>query len=124
MCIRDSIYAAIYSGRAVAEHASALLAGRVASLDAYAAAIERDLMPDLNASRRFQDVFYLLPAVYVGLLRRSDRIWELLADLIRGEQSYIGFKRRLGPLGWAVDAASLAVRTTPLRRAAGLPPRA
>ncbi|HEY7294938.1 MAG TPA: geranylgeranyl reductase family protein [Dehalococcoidia bacterium] len=119
----EGIYAAIYSGRLAASEATALLEGRAASLDGYAAAIERELTPDLVASRRFQDLFYLLPGVYVALLRRSDRIWALLAGLIRGEQSYVGFKRRLGPLGWAVDAGSLAVRTTPLRRRAGLPPR-
>ncbi|HLZ71637.1 MAG TPA: geranylgeranyl reductase family protein [Dehalococcoidia bacterium] len=119
----EGIYAAISSGRTVARHAAALLAGRAASLAGYAAAIERELAPDLVASRRFQDLFYLVPELYVGLLRRSDRIWELLASLIRGEQSYVGFKRRLGPLGWAVDVGSLAVRTTPFGRIAGLPPR-
>ncbi len=118
----EGIYAAIWSGKTVAAHAAELLEGRAASLDGYAAAVERELTPDLVASRRFQELFYLLPEVYVGLLRRSDRIWTLLASLIRGEQSYVGFKRRLGPLGWAVDAGSLAVRTTALRRAAGLPP--
>ncbi len=119
----EGIYAAIFSGRAAAGHAAALLGGRAVSLDGYAATVDRELTPDLIASRRFQDLFYLVPGVYLALLRRSNRIWELLASLIRGEQSYVGFKRRLGPLGWAVDAGSLAVRTTPLRRRAGLPPR-
>ncbi|HZQ35005.1 MAG TPA: hypothetical protein VFD32_03665, partial [Dehalococcoidia bacterium] len=118
----EGIYAAIWSGGAAARHAAELLEGRTALLDGYAAAVERELAPDLLASRRFQELFYLLPAIYLGLLRRSDRIWTLLAGLIRGEQSYVGFKRRLGPLGWAVDAGSLAVRATPLRGAAGLPP--
>lgn len=118
----EGIYAAIWSGKTVAASATELLEGRAASLDGYAAAVERELAPDLVASRHFQELFYLLPEVYVGLLRRSDRIWSLLASLIRGEQSYVGFKRRLGPLGWAVDAGSLAVRATPLRRTAGLPP--
>lgn len=119
----EGIYAAIWSGKTVVAHAAALIDGRATSFDGYAAAVERELTPDLVASRRFQELFYLVPEIYLSLLRRSDRIWWLLASLIRGEQSYVGFKRRLGPLGWAVDAGSFAVRTTPLRRAAGLPPR-
>jgi geranylgeranyl reductase family protein len=117
----EGIYAAIYSGHAAADAALDLLAGKSASLAPYAARVERVLAPDLRASRRFQDLFYLVPGLYVAILERSDRVWSLLARLIRGEQSYVGFKRRLGPLGVAVDLLSAVVRTTPLRRVAGLP---
>ncbi|HZT53762.1 MAG TPA: geranylgeranyl reductase family protein, partial [Gaiellaceae bacterium] len=78
----EGIYAAIYSGGEAARAAAELLAGERHSLSPYAARIERELMPDLDASRRFQDVFYLVPGLYVGLLERSDRIWSLLARLI------------------------------------------
>jgi flavin-dependent dehydrogenase len=118
----EGIYAALYSGGAAAAAVAALLDGKARSLAPYAAEIERVLMPDLLASRRFQDVFYLVPGVYVAMLEHSDRIWGLLARLIRGEQTYVGFKRRLGALGLAVDLLSTAVRTTPLKRLAGLPP--
>ncbi len=117
----EGIYGAIFSGKAAAEAASALLGGQTASLSRYADRIEHELMPDLDASRRFQDVFYLVPGVYVSLLERSDRIWNLLARLIRGEQTYVGFKRKLGPLGWPIDALSGLVRSTPLGRVAGRP---
>jgi flavin-dependent dehydrogenase len=117
----EGIYAAIYSGREVAGAVSRLLSGEIGSLSSYADVIDRELMPDLEASRRFQDCFYLVPGLYVGLLRRSDRIWGLLARLIRGEQSYAGFKRRLGPLGLTVDVLSRTVRMAPLGRLAGRP---
>ncbi len=117
----EGIYAALYSGKAAAEAAAAMLNGRAASMTPYAARIEREVMPDLVASRRFQDVFYLLPGCYVTMLQRSDRIWHLLARLIRGEQSYVGFKRRLGPLGLALDTLSTTVRATPLKHLTGLP---
>ncbi|MHB8576179.1 MAG: geranylgeranyl reductase family protein [Dehalococcoidia bacterium] len=117
----EGIYAAMFSGRQAASAVGRLLSGEALSLSPYAAAIERGLMPDLDASRRFQDVFYLVPGVYVGLLQHSDRIWNVLARLIRGEQTYLGFRRKLGPLSLAVDALSLAVRHTPLKVAAGLP---
>ncbi len=117
----EGIYAAMYSGRAAAGAAMRLLTGEITSLAPYAGEIERELMPDLEASRRFQDVFYLVPGVYVGLLEHSDRIWSVLARLIRGEQSYVAFKRRLGPLGRLVDGLSQLTRTTPLGKVAGLP---
>ncbi len=117
----EGIYAAIYSGKAAAEAAGEHISGRTASLSPYAQRIERELMPDLEASRRFQDVFYLVPNVYIALLERSDRIWGLLARLIRGEQTYVGFKRKLGPLGLAIDLLSQLVRTTPLGRVGGRP---
>jgi flavin-dependent dehydrogenase len=117
----EGIYAAMYSGRAAAGVATCLLNGDTTSMDPYASEIERELMPDLETSRRFQDVFYLVPGVYVGLLEHSDRIWSVLARLIRGEQSYVAFKRRLGPLGWLIDGVSQLTRTTPLGRVAGLP---
>ena len=117
----EGIFAAMYSGGAAARTALRLLAGEIGSLTPYAAQIEREIMPDLEASRRFQDLFYLVPGAYVGMLRRSDRIWLLLARLIRGEQTYTGFQARLGALGFAIDGLSLAVRHTPLGRAAGLP---
>jgi geranylgeranyl reductase family protein len=117
----EGIYGAIYSGKAAAEEASNLLGGRTTSLAGYAARVERELMPDLDASRRFQDVFYLVPGAYVALLERSDRIWGLLARLIRGEQTYTGFKKKLGPLGWTIDTLSALVRSTPLGNVAGRP---
>src|SRR5438105_15898112 len=59
----EGIYAAIYSGHAAAGAALDLLGGTSASLAAYAQEVERVLMPDLQASRRFQDLFYLVPGL-------------------------------------------------------------
>ena len=116
----EGIFAAMYSGGAAARAACGCLPARSRSLTPYAEQIERVLMPDLEASRRFQDVFYLVPGVYVGLLERSDRIWRLLARLIRGEQTYVGLQARLGALGFAVDGLSLLCAHTarPRRRPA------
>jgi flavin-dependent dehydrogenase len=117
----EGIYAAFYSGKAVARCVGDLVAGDTGSLTPYAAQIESELMPDLVASRRFQDAFYLVPGLYVGFLRHSDRIWRMLADLIRGKEDYAGFKRNLGPLELAVDALSFATHHSPLGKLAGLP---
>lgn len=117
----EGIYAAIYSGRLAARHLLRFLNGDAADLMPYARAIETELAPDLLASQRFQDVFHLMPAVYVRLLQRSDLIWGTLCRLVRGEQSYLGLRRRIGPLAALVDLLSVTVRNTPLRGRVGLP---
>jgi len=117
----EGIYGAIYSGKGAAAVGSRFLTGERRSLSSYAATIERVLMPDLDASRSFQDLFYLAPELFIALLERSDRIWRLLAHLLTGEQTYAAYKRRLGPLGWAADGLSFAVRHTSLGKVAGLP---
>jgi len=117
----EGIYGAVYSGRAAAAAIAAWLDGRAPSLHSYVTTIEQRLQPDLDVSRRFQDLFYLMPDLYLAILQRSGRIWRALAELIRGERTYATFKHALGPLGLAVDALSLLTRHTPLRRVAGLP---
>lgn len=117
----EGIYAAIYSGCLAARHLLRYLDGAAAGLEPYARGIEADLAPDLLASKRFQDVFHLMPSVYVRLLQRSDLIWDTLCRLVRGEQSYIGLRQRIGPLAPLVDLLSMLVRQTPLRRRVGLP---
>jgi len=117
----EGIYAAIYSGRLASQSLVRFLSGDAAGLTPYARGIEAELAPDLLASQRFQDVFHLMPAVYVRLLRHSDLIWETLCRLVRGEQSYIGLRHRIGPLSPLVDLLSTTIRRTPLRARVGLP---
>lgn len=116
----EGIFAAIYSGRLAAEHALRYLAGATPDLSGYAEAIDAFLGPDLIASQRFQDVFHLMPAVYMMLLRRSDRLWDVLCRIVRGEQSYLDLRRRIGPLAGLVDLLSFAARNSTLGRRAGL----
>ena len=117
----EGIHAAIYSGRLAAAHLLTFLEGSARDLRPYAQAIETELAPDLLASRRFQDVFHLMPAVYVRLLEHSDLIWGTLCRMVRGEQSYIGLRHRIGPLALLVDLLSATIRGTPLRARVGLP---
>lgn len=118
----EGIYAAIASGRIAARHALAAVGGRVTSLRGYGREIDRTLGQELLASARLQDVFNLMPQVYVALLRRSDVLWALLCRIIRGDGDYATFKRRLPPLSLLIDALSLAVHRIPaLGRVAGVP---
>jgi geranylgeranyl reductase family protein len=115
----EGIYAAIYSGRLAAEHALRFLSGQAANLHGYARAIDAFLGPDLLASQRFQDVFHLTPGVYALLLRKGP-IWDVLCRLVRGEESYLGLRRRIGPLAGLVDLFSLVLHHSPLDHMVGL----
>ncbi len=116
----EGIYAAIYSGRLAAEHACRFIDGAVPDLRSYARAIDAFLGPDLLASQRFQDVFHLMPGVYAMMLGRSDRLWETLCRLARGEESYLSMRQRIGPLAGMVDLLSFVLRHSPLGRMTGL----
>lgn len=118
----EGIYAAIASGRMAARHALAAIDGRAPDLLGYQREVERVLGPELRDSARLQDVFNLLPPAYVAILRRSDRLWYWLCRIIRGEETYSTLKRRAGPFGLLIDAASWATQRHPLLgRRAGLP---
>ncbi len=118
----EGIYAAIASGRMAAHHALAALDGRASDLAGYTHEVDRMLGPELVVSGRLQDVFNLMPPLYVEILRRSDRLWYWLCRIIRGEETYATLKRRAGPFGLLIDAASWAThKSGPLGRRAGLP---
>lgn len=119
----EGIYSAILSGNLAAKRVLAVLSGAAADLRPYARDIEQRLAPDLLASQRFQDVFHLMPGVYVRLLRYSDRIWDTLCRIVRGEQTFVGLRRSIGPLALWVDFLSMLARTAPLRGRIGLPAR-
>jgi geranylgeranyl reductase family protein len=120
----EGIYAAIYSGVLAAKHALRRLSGEAADLSGYGVEINSFLAPDLLASQRFQDVFSLIPGVYARLMQRSDRLWEALCRLVRGEMSYLDLRRRIGPLSVMVDLMSHVARRSPFAGRLGLVPTA
>ncbi len=115
----EGIHAAFLSGRLAAEAAGRVLDGETGSLERYDAAMARELLPDIEMSRKLQRAFQRTPRVYVGLMRRSDRFWGAVAGFVRGTNSYSRFRRHLGPLAWAIDAvAALSAPTAPDTRRA------
>lgn len=117
----EGIYTAIWSGRTAAGHLTAYLGGRAPDLQGYAREVEGEMAPELGVARRFHDLFHLAPAAYVGLLQRTPGIWGEMCRIVRGDQTYQGLKRKLGPLSIATDLASDLVRISPqLQRVAGL----
>ncbi len=106
----EGIHAAFWSGRLAAEAIAPYLAGEAADLGGYQSAMARELLPEIGVSRKLQRVFQRVPRPCIFLMRRSDGFWGALCGFIRGTNSYSRFRRRLGPLAWAVDIAAAVGR--------------
>jgi geranylgeranyl reductase family protein len=106
----EGIHTAFLSARLATEAIVRYLAEQTADLSSYQAAVDRQIMPELIASRKLQDIFQYAPYPYVFLLQYSDRVWQLCCRIIRGEMTYEGFLKMVGPLGWLVDAWDIVAR--------------
>lgn len=103
----EGIYAAIWSGQAAAEHSARYLAGSIPDLGGYARQVERELQPDLDAAHQILDLSWRVGwSAWIYAARYLPGAPDVLWRLIRGEQTYGGIKRKLGPLGRALDAVA------------------
>ena len=90
-------------------------------LDGYRREVERELLPDLRASRQFHDLFHMWPGLYIGVERMTSILWKITCGVLRGEQTYVGVMQNHPMLATIVDFVSDLVRVTPfLQRIAGL----
>jgi geranylgeranyl reductase family protein len=99
----EGIHMAFASGRFAAEHGLRYLAGESASMAGYERAVDAELQPELDISRRLQELFHFAPPPYLALMRRSEKFWLFFCHLIRGELTYLDFVRMIGPLRIALD---------------------
>jgi flavin-dependent dehydrogenase len=90
---REGIYFALRS----AEHASASLLGGGDPARDYAKRLHASLYPELVRAARLKARFFrpAFTALLVRGLTRSARIRDIMADLVAGEQTYHGLRRRL-----------------------------
>lgn len=102
----EGIGHAIRSGQLAALAATAVLSGEASDLSGYAAAVEREIEPELRVARQLQALFHATPWPYVQLLQRSERFWTAFCRIVRGESTYTSFQNRLGPAKVLVDAAA------------------
>ena len=118
----EGIYAAIWSGQVAAEHLALYVAGEVPTLDAYRAQVERELLPDLQVSRQFHDLFHLSPRFYMAIERRTSILWRLACRILLGQQTYAGAMAQHRVIATLIDLVSDLVRVTPrLQKIAGIP---
>jgi hypothetical protein len=112
---------AFASGRLAAAEALRALSGETGGMGGYQAAVDAHLQPELDVSRRLQELFNFAPPPYLALMRRSQKFWLFFCHLIRGDLTYLDFVRMIGPVRYAVDFfAAVAERRRTTRVAAGL----
>lgn len=109
----EGIYAGIWSGIAAAKHLETYLSGAVADLTGYQVELKLGLLPDLEVSQRFHDVFHLTPGLYTRLEKVTERLWGLICRLMRGEQTYVGVMQNHTHLATLVDFISDMTRVSP-----------
>ena len=117
----EGIYAAIWSGKAAAKHVASYVGGEAADLSGYRNQVEVELVPELKVSRRFHDMFYLTPGLYLWIERCTSLVWGLTKRVLRADQTFVNIMLNHRVTGTAVDFVSDLVRITPvLQRRAGL----
>jgi geranylgeranyl reductase family protein len=92
---REGIFYALCSGALAAEAVSTGAPEAVGSR--YRQAVERQILPELRRAAGLTERFFnpAFSGSFVAALARSRRIREIVNDLLSGQQSYRGLKRRL-----------------------------
>jgi flavin-dependent dehydrogenase len=102
----EGIYNAIRSACIAAPIvAQSLQTGNV-DLIRYQEAIDRELMPELKASRAFSKIYAWFPGLYFDAVKGSYRFWRAHCRVLRGERSYVSIKKKLGVFQFLVDLFS------------------
>ncbi len=112
----EGIHGAFWSGRLAAESIASFLSGEARDLQGYERAVREQIEPELAMSVKLQAVFQRFPRPCIMLMRRSDRFWGAICGFVRGTTDYTQFRRRLGPLAWAIDGAAAVAGTKDPRR--------
>jgi geranylgeranyl reductase family protein len=93
----EGIHNAVRSARIAAPVIEHYLQGNSANLKEYEAAVDKQIMPELRAARALARAFAWFPGLVFDAVESSDRLWNACCRLLRGEDTYITLKRRLGP---------------------------
>ncbi len=95
----EGIYSAVRSALIAAASLEEALKNNRADLKNYEESLDRELMPELECARLFRELFNLRPSYYHRKIAQSDRWWNGMAKLMRGEKTFLDVKKKLGPLG-------------------------
>lgn len=112
----EGIHAAILSGVAIAPAVDDYLAGRVNSLTGYQRALEREVLPSVEASQALWEIFHVAPGAFTWAAQHSDRVWRRMCALISGEQDYASLVRETGPLAFTLGPIATISRQITTRR--------
>lgn len=106
----EGIYAAFWSGIAAARHVKAFLSGTENSLQPYAREVESVLGRELRVAVQLRDLFHASPRLFTGALGRSQRIWDVVCNLLTGDETYLAVKERSWIRARAIDLVADAIR--------------
>lgn len=95
----EGIFYAIRSAQLVAPVLAEALRNGWNSLQPCQEVIDRELMPELECSALFREIFNLRPSYFHRKITTRDRWWNAMAQILRGEKTFLDVKNKLGPLG-------------------------
>jgi geranylgeranyl reductase family protein len=91
----EGIYYAVRSAHLAAE-ALVQASAEDGAPKSYAAAVEAEIMPELQGARALQQLFDLYPWLFHSLVRYHDRSWRAFAKILRGDRGFADVERVLG----------------------------
>jgi len=102
----EGIYYAVRSAEIAASTIGECLQSGTIDLRGYQDTVAEEIIPELRASRALARLFTWFPGLYFNAIQGSARLWNASCRLLRGEESYISLKKRLGVLQFAFDLLS------------------
>lgn len=112
----EGIHAAIASGIAVAPAAQDYLSGAAPSLAGYQLTVQRELLPDIEASHALTEIFHAYPEPLMWVFQHSRRFWGRFWGILRGDHGYHDVVHSFGPAIYALrPMAAVAKRITTRR---------
>lgn len=97
-CTGEGIHNAVKSARLAAAAIQQCIRQNQQDLMAYQDMISADILPELRAARSLARLFGWFPGTCTRAIRDHDRLWRASCRLLRGEETYITLKKRLGIL--------------------------
>jgi geranylgeranyl reductase family protein len=113
----EGIYAALVSGGAVAQPVRDYLDGYAGGLGAYQAALQRDLLPEVETSAALMDIFHAWPEPFVWLIQHTGPFWTGACRLVRGDRTYVDLSNAFGAPGRVLLRPAAAAGRRVRRRA-------
>ena len=95
----EGIFSSVRSARIAASVLKEAVRAGWNSLQGYEDEINKQLMPELESSRMFRELFNLCPSFFHGKVAGNERWWNAMAKILRGEKTFLDLKRKLGLLG-------------------------
>jgi flavin-dependent dehydrogenase len=95
----EGIYSAVRGAQTAAPYLADFLKSGFSSLQPVQDEIDRTLMPELECSRMFRELFMSRSSFFHGKLKTEDRWWNAMIRILRGEKSNLELKSRMGLLG-------------------------